>query len=71
MTPEDYVTNRLVLPDLKLLRIEKISNKTFHYHCIKKTDWEVCRKCPTKSYSIHDFRKVTIRDQKIRNKSAS
>lgn len=68
MTPENYVLKGLILPDLKLNRVEKISNKTFHYHCTKTTDWEVCRKCPTKSYSVHDHRTVTIRDAKLRGK---
>lgn len=69
MTPENYVLRRLILPDLKLIFVEKISSKTFHYHCEKKTEWEVCRKCPTKSYSIHDHRIVTIREQKFRAKN--
>lgn len=69
MTPENYALNRLVLPDLKLIQVSKISNKTYHYYCIKKTTWEVCRKCPTKSYSVHDYRTVKIREQKVRNKN--
>jgi transposase len=68
MTPENYVLKGLILPDLKLNRIDKISNSTFHYHCEKTSDWEVCRKCPTKSYSVHDRRDVTIRDAKLRGK---
>jgi transposase len=54
-----------MLPHLKLINVEKISNKTLHFHCIKKTEWEVCRKCPTKSYKVHDHRTVTIRDRKF------
>ncbi len=69
MTPENHLVNRLILPELKILKFEKISNKTFHLHCIKKTSWEVCRKCPTKSYSVHDHRTVTIRDSKLFNKN--
>lgn len=68
MTPENYVLKRLLLPDLKLIEVKQISNKTFEYHCSKKTAWEVCRKCPSKSYSIHDHRIVSIRDQKLKNK---
>ena len=69
MTPENYVLKKLVLPELKLLRVIKISHKTLHYHCVKKTTWEVCRKCPTKSYSVHDHRDVTIREAKLHNKN--
>lgn len=69
MTPENYVLQKLTLPDLNLTYVKKISNKTLHFHCHKNTEWEVCRKCPTKSYSIHDKRKVVIREIKIRNKN--
>jgi transposase len=69
MTPENYVLQKLTLPDLNLTFVQKISNKTLHFHCHKKTEWEVCRKCPTKSYHIHDHRKVTIRENKLRSKN--
>jgi len=69
MSPENHLVNRFLLPQLKFVKFEKISNKTFHLHCIKKTIWEVCRKCPTKSYSVHDKRSVSIRDAKIFNKN--
>lgn len=68
MTPEKYLLNHLMLPHLKLVKVEKISTKELHYHCLKTTEWEVCRKCPTKSYSVHDRRSVSIRDVKIHNK---
>lgn len=69
MTPENHLVKRFILPDLKFIKFEKISNKTFHLHCIKKTKWEVCRKCPTKSYSVHDHRSVSIRDARLFNKN--
>ena len=69
MNPENYLLRKLMLPQLKLLNVEKISNKTLHYHCEKKTNWEVCRKCPTKSFSVHDHRTVTIRDTKFHTKN--
>ena len=69
MTPEKYLLERLMLPHLKLVKVEKISNKTFNYHCVKDTKWEVCRKCPTKSHSIHDHRTVSIRDTKFHTKN--
>lgn len=58
-----------MLPHLKLTYVEKISNKTFHYHCQKTTNWEVCRRCPTKSYTIYDHRTVSIRDTKFHTKN--
>ena len=69
MTPENYLLRKLMLPHLKLIYVEKISNKTLHYHCVKTTDWEVCRKCPTKSFNIHDHRIVSIRDTKFHTKN--
>jgi len=69
MSPENHLANRLILPDLKLIEFIKKSNKTFHLLCVKKTEWEVCRKCPTKSFSVHDKRRVTIRDGKLQNKN--
>jgi len=69
MSPENHLVNRFILPQLKLVKVDKVSNKTFKLHCIKMTTWEVCRKCPTKSYSVHDKRSVTIRDAKLFNKN--
>ena len=68
MTPQNFLTKKLLLPDLILDNVIQISNKTYHYHCHKKTTWEVCRKCPTKSYSIHDHRTTETRDAKVHNK---
>lgn len=69
MTPEKYLLKTLMLPHLKLIKVEKVSNKLFHFHCQKTTTWEACRKCPTKSYSVHDKRSVSIRDTKLHNKN--
>ena len=69
MTPENYVLKGILLPDLKILKIEKISASHRKFICEKTTEWEVCRKCPTKSYSVHDRRNVLIKDQKLKNKN--
>ena len=37
-----------------------------HYKCAKESKFEVCPKCATKSYSVHDRRWVKIQDQPIR-----
>ena len=68
MTPEQYVAKRFILPELNIEKIFKASNKLLYIKCIKTTNFEVCRKCPTKSYSIHDHRTVKIQDSKLRNK---
>lgn len=68
MTPENYLLSRVFLPDLKVISIGKNSNTVFTVHCEKKTSWEVCRKCPTRSFAVHDRRQVVVRDQKLRNK---
>lgn len=69
MSPENHLVNRFLLPQLKFIKFQKVSNKTFHLHCVKKTTWEVCRKCPSKSYSVHDRRTVSIRDARLFNKN--
>jgi len=68
MTPEQYVAKRFILPNLKIQKVLKASNKLLYICCAKTTDYEVCRKCPTKSYSVHDRRNVSIQDSKLRNK---
>ncbi len=68
MSPENHLVNRFILPDLKFKKFIKQSNKTFLFFCVKKSQWEVCRKCPTKSFSVHDKRMVTIRDARLQNK---
>lgn len=68
MDPLNYLSRHLILPDLKLEFVRKATSKTYHFHCIKTTEWEICRRCPTKSSSVHDHRLVKIRDVKLFNK---
>jgi len=68
MTPENYLLNKIILPNLKLNKVLKISSSQYQYLLEKTTSWEVCRKCPSKSYSVHDTRTVTIRHAKLGNK---
>ena len=71
MTPEKYALKKLILPELKVNSIRQVSKNSFSYWYEKNTSWEVCRKCPTKSFSVHDHRIVVIKEQKIRNKHVS
>ncbi|MBU6376612.1 MAG: ISL3 family transposase [Bdellovibrionales bacterium] len=56
----------ILLPELKLLTHWQSAKFRTHYKCRKDSQFEVCPKCATKSYSVHDRRWVTIRDQPIR-----
>jgi transposase len=68
MATENVLLKKFILPELKVTNIQKISNSKFFIYCEKKTTWEVCHKCPTKSYSVHDHRTVKIKDAKLRGK---
>jgi transposase len=58
--------NFILLPELKLLTHWQSSKFRTHYKCVKDSEFEVCPKCATKSYSVHDRRWVKIQDQPIR-----
>lgn len=56
----------ILLPELKLLaRWHPLKFRTY-YKCEKVSDFEVCPKCATKSYSVHDRRWVKIKDSPVR-----
>jgi len=69
MTPEQYVTKVILLPDLILDKVIKRSSSRFDYHLHKKNPFEVCPKCAIKSFSVHDHRTVTTRHSKYNNKN--
>ena len=71
MTPEQYLLNHMFLPHIKLDHVTKVSNRSYIFHCHKTTTWEVCRKCPTKCTSVHDHRKVKIKDIRHNNKNVT
>ena len=68
MNAQESLEKFIFLPELKLDRIEKKSYSKAFYHLTKTSDFEVCPKCATPSSSVYDKRKVTIKDEPIRDK---
>ena len=66
--PHQRLSRFLLLPELKLTQIERVSQKTFHYHVIKSSDFEVCPRCATISRRVHDKVRVCISHAPIRGK---
>lgn len=56
----------ILLPELKILTHWQSAKFRTHYKCQKESEFEVCPKCATKSFSVHDRRWVKIQDQPIR-----
>ena len=56
----------ILLPELNLLTHYQSDKFRTHYKCAKQSKFEVCPKCATKSYSVHDRRWVNVQDQPIR-----
>lgn len=67
MPPDWKSTNQFILlPELKLLTHWQSDKFRTQYKCSKESEFEVCPKCATKSYSVHDRRWVKVQDQPIR-----
>lgn len=67
MSPNWESTSKFILlPELKLLTHWQSSKFRTNYKCEKESEFEVCPKCATRSYSVHDRRWVKINDQPIR-----
>ncbi len=56
----------ILLPELKLINHWQQDTYRNNYRCVKESSFEVCPKCATKAYSVHDRRWVRIKDQPIR-----
>lgn len=67
MDPRWESTSKMILlPELRLVTRWQQNKFRSHYKCVKESEFEVCPKCATKSYSVHDRRWVKIKDQPIR-----
>lgn len=67
MPPDWKSTNQFILlPELKLLTHWQSDKFRTQYKCAKESEFEVCPKCATPSYSVHDRRWVKVQDQPIR-----
>ncbi|OFZ29464.1 MAG: hypothetical protein A2622_06935 [Bdellovibrionales bacterium RIFCSPHIGHO2_01_FULL_40_29] len=67
MDPNWQSNNRLiVLPELNILTHGQSNKFRYNYQCEKVSEFEVCPKCATKSYSVHDRRWINVKDQPVR-----
>lgn len=56
-----HLTRFLLLPELKLTDFKFRSSELF-YRTDKESEFEVCPKCATPSYKVHDRREVKVKD---------
>ena len=56
----------ILLPELKIISHWQSDKFRTRYKCAKESQFEVCPKCATPSYSVHDRRWVQVEDQPIR-----
>jgi transposase len=63
-----HLTKFLLLPELKLTDFKFRSTDRF-YRAIKESKFEVCPKCATPSFKVHDRREVTVKDAPDAGKS--
>lgn len=67
MDPQWKSTSKFILlPELKIITHWQTDKFRTQYKCAKESEFEVCPKCATKSYSVHDRRWVKVQDQPIR-----
>jgi transposase len=64
----ESTSNFILLPELKLINRWQQDKFRSHYKCFKESEFEVCPKCASKSYSVHDRRWVKIKDAPIRGR---
>lgn len=68
--PLNTLSNFMLLPELKLTRIEHLGRHNARWHCEKDPKLEVCPKCATPSQSTYDHRTIQIKDSPIRGHGA-
>ncbi len=64
--PERILTNFILLPELKLLKIHSTKRPWRNYFVEKTSKTEVCPKCANLSSSIYDTRWIEVKDAPIR-----
>ncbi|MBG59514.1 MAG: hypothetical protein CMJ16_03550 [Peredibacter sp.] len=64
--PFEKLTRNFLLPELKILDVQKLRYSTFEIKAIKESGFEVCPKCASKSDRVHDRRWVRVKDVPFR-----
>jgi transposase len=65
--PEEMLSRFALLPDLKLISVERERPSTLVLHAEKCNPFEVCPRCATRSWSVYDRRVVRIKDDPMRH----
>ena len=68
MDPQSKLTQGMLLPELKLLWVRRISDCSFEYEAQKDPLGAVCPKCATLSRMRYDKRTVILRDSPVHGK---
>lgn len=64
--PHSTLANFVLLPELKLLKIERLRKFQSLYHCRKERRPEACPRCATLCHTVYDSRKVLLEDAPVR-----
>lgn len=64
--PTQTLSNFILLPELKLLKIEGFRKYQGVYHCQKQPGVEYCPRCALGSQSTYDHRTIRVKDSPIR-----
>ena len=67
--PPETLTRYLLLPELRLLKIERADFGGVSFFAEKTSAFEVCPRCATLSRSVYDHRWVKLRDDPIRDQT--
>ena len=67
--PPETLTRYLLLPELRLLKIERADYGGVSFFAEKTSAFEVCPRCATLSRSVYDHRWVKLRDDPIRDQT--
>ncbi|MEW6058313.1 MAG: ISL3 family transposase [Bdellovibrionota bacterium] len=66
--PVNSLTQSLLLPELKFIKLTYSHRASSNYHVEKVSEAEVCPKCATLSKSVYDRRLVKVKDSPVRDK---
>lgn len=66
---ESHLSKQLFLPELKLIkRVFSRRQNLRVYYLEKSSEFEVCPKCGTKSFTVYDRVNIRVKDAPLRNK---
>ncbi len=68
MSAEKTITNFLLLPEIKIIKHERIGISDNLYTCVKVPKQEYCPHCASGKYWVHEYRWVKVKDEPVRGK---